>query len=64
MASPFLLSPGASIIAKVSAYNSIGSSIDSADGNGAILLLSAVSNAPTLTHMSEATTKTQIGLSW
>lgn len=64
MASPFLLQPGASIIAKVSAQNSIGTSVESADGNGAFLRLSAVPDAPILTHQSEATTKTQIGLVW
>jgi hypothetical protein len=42
------LLPGASVFAKVIAYNSIGDSPESPVGNGAILQLSEVPNAPTL----------------
>lgn len=41
-AAPFNLATGASIFAKVIAYNSIGDSLESAVGNGAVLKLSLV----------------------
>jgi hypothetical protein len=58
MAAPFSLSAGASVYAKVVAYNSIGDSIESAVGNGAILMLSLKPDAPILTQNLESTTKT------
>jgi hypothetical protein len=46
--SPYNLEAGAGIFAKVIAYNSIGDSPESAVGNGALLKLSLVPDAPIL----------------
>jgi hypothetical protein len=63
-AAPYNLASGAGVYAKVLAYNSIGDSLLSGVGNGAILVLSYVPGAPTLALNAAVTTKTQIGLSW
>lgn len=47
-AAPYNLASGAGVYAKVLAYNSIGDSLLSGVGNGAILVLSYVPGAPTL----------------
>ena len=58
MSAPFSLSAVASVYGKVVPYNSIGDSIESAVGNGAILMLSLKLDAPILTQNLESTTKT------
>jgi hypothetical protein len=57
MAAPYNLAAGASIYAKVVAYNSIGDSTESAVGNGAVVKLSLVPDAPVLTQDKSATTR-------
>lgn len=64
MAAPFNLQAGQSVYAKVVAFNAIGSSIESAVGNGAILKLSWVPDAPVLSQDLASSTKTQIAVTW
>ena len=64
MAAPYNLAIGASVFAKIVAYNSIGDSFESAVGNGALIALSGVPDAPILTQNIASTTKTQIGVTW
>lgn len=49
---------GASVLAKIVAYNSIGDSIKSPVGGGALLKLSSVPDAPVLTQNVATSTKT------
>lgn len=63
-AEPYNLPSGASVLAKVIAYNSIGDSLESAVGDGAILVLSLVPDAPILQKNVGSSTKTQIGVKW
>lgn len=63
-AAPYSLVQGASILAKVIAFNSIGNSVESPVGNGALLKLSLVPDSPILLLDSASTTKTQIGVTW
>jgi hypothetical protein len=58
MAAPHSLAPGASVYAKVIAYNSIGDSVESPTGNGAIVKLSLIPDTPILSQNEESTTKT------
>lgn len=64
MAAPYNLAAGASVYAKVLAYNSIGSSIESAVGNGAVVKLSSIPDAPILTQDKSATNRRQVALVW
>jgi len=57
MAAPYNLASGASVYAKVVGYNSIGTSIESAVGNGAVVKLSTIPDAPTLTQDKSATSR-------
>jgi hypothetical protein len=60
---PYHISWGGSIYAKVTALNLIGSSVESEEGNGAIIL--TVPDAPIdLTNVPAITTASQVGLSW
>lgn len=63
-AHPYNLVAGASVFAKVIAYNSIGDSSESPVGNGALIKLSTVPDAPLLEHNLAQSTKTQIGVTW
>jgi hypothetical protein len=51
-------------LAKIVAYNSIGDSVESPVGNGALLKLSLVPDAPILNQNIASSTKTQIGVTW
>jgi hypothetical protein len=63
MAAPFSLTWGSSVYAKVSATNIRGNSLQSLEGNGAILI--TVPDAPLLLSINFAlTTATKIGLTW
>jgi hypothetical protein len=63
IAAPYHLPWGSSIIAKVTAINIIGSSIESLEGNGAIIL--SITDAPVdLANVPAITTSSQIGLTW
>ena len=64
MADPFNLITGSNVLVYVVATNSIGTSKASPVGSGAIVRLSVVPSAPTLSLDSSATTKTQVGVSW
>jgi hypothetical protein len=64
MAAPFSLITGSNVLVTVVATNSIGSSAQSPVGSGAIIKMSFVPDAPTLTWDSTVTTKTQIGVNW
>lgn len=64
MAAPYNLAAGASVYAKVLAYNSIGSSIESAVGNGAVVKLSSIPDTPILTQDKSATNRMQVALVW
>jgi hypothetical protein len=64
MAAPYNLAAGTSVYAKVISYNSIGNSVESPVGNGAIIKLSLKPDAPVLSQNLESSTKTQIGLTW
>jgi len=58
MAAPYSLSIGASVLAKVVAFNLIGDSLESGVGMGAIIKLSYVPDSPTLTQNLLITTQT------
>jgi len=61
--SPFYLAWGSSIYAKVIATNIIGNSIESLEGNGAIILTNP--DYPTdLSNVPTGTTSSKISLSW
>jgi hypothetical protein len=63
LAAPYNLVWGSSVYAKVTAINSIGISVESNAGNGAVLM--TLPGAPTnLINVVSITTATQIGLSW
>jgi hypothetical protein len=61
--SPFNLAWGSSIYAKVSAINVYGTSIESSEGNGAIIL--TIPDAPIeLSGNPDVTSGTLVGLTW
>ena len=61
--SPFSLPWGSSVIARVTALNAYGSSLESLDGNGAIILTSP--DAPqSLVEVANQRAATSLGLSW
>jgi hypothetical protein len=63
--SPFVLTSGTSIFAKIGAINEIGESDLSTAGNGATLVISTVPDAPFgLSRDQVTTTTSQIGLLW
>lgn len=64
MSAPYSLQTGASVLAKVVAYNAIGDSPESAVGNGALVMMSFVPGPPVLTKNVAVSTKTQIGVQW
>jgi len=62
---PFNLQVGDSVFAKIYAYNSIGDSLASTPGNGALIVNVVVPDAPTNVLRDEVqTTTSQIGLTW
>jgi hypothetical protein len=63
-AAPFNLITGSNVLVYVIAANAIGNSPQSPVGSGAIVKLSYVPNAPTLSWDSTSTTKTQVGVTW
>lgn len=64
-AAPFNLAIGESIFSKVVAFNTIGDSPESTPGNGAIVSIVIVPDAPVdLLRDNSATTTSQIGLTW
>jgi hypothetical protein len=65
LAAPFNKNIGTSIYAKVVAYNIVGQSIASSVGNGAVMFISTVPDAPVNLARDEATTTTTaIGITW
>ena len=62
-AGPFSLGNGASVIAKVVAQNSLGSSVESATGNGATMP-SVPNNPSALTRDEINTTSSQVVFTW
>jgi hypothetical protein len=61
--SPFNLAWGSSVYAKVSAVNAYGTSAESSQGSGVIILTTP--DAPIqLAGNSDATTGTSVGLTW
>lgn len=51
--------------AKVVNYNAVGDSLESSVGNGAVMFISVVPDAPiTLTKVEESTSRLQITFSW
>ena len=58
LAVPFNLATGVGVYAKIIAYNSIGDSIFSSVGNGAIVKLSLVPSPPSLSQNKILSTKT------
>jgi hypothetical protein len=58
LASPFNLQLGDSVSAKVVNYNAVGDSLESSVGNGAVMFISVVPDAPiTLTKVEESTSR-------
>lgn len=65
MAEPFNLSLGDSVFAYVIAVNSIGSSPESVEGNGAVVFVVVEPDAPVNLERNSATTTTSaVGLTW
>jgi hypothetical protein len=66
MASPFSLVSGSSIYASVVAYNNVGDSPNSDVGNGALIVVSAVPDAPInlLRNPLISLDKTKISFEW
>ena len=66
MASPFFLVEGSSVYASVVCYNAVGDSPDSDVGNGAMVIVSTVPDAPVGEARSSLISldKTQISIVW
>ena len=65
LGTPFNLSVGSSVFAKIAAINVVGSSTYSTIGNGAIISMSYKPDPPrNLARDSLTTDKTQIGITW
>jgi hypothetical protein len=63
--SPWSLPVGTSVFAKIVAINAMGSSLTSSEGNGAVLVLSVVPDAPiNLARDNANTLAGQITLTW
>lgn len=65
MDAPFYLMTSQSVYAKIVAYNLIGDSITSAEGNGGVAFIIVEPDAPVNLARNELTTTTsEIGLTW